>query len=457
MPLDCSAAVSGHTAELRLVVQALNTQSERNLRREQEQTAWRDGRPRRAGWTAGDQILSSLTNFAITLLVARFFSPAEFGAFTVAYTLYIIVLQLSRSLSTEPLSVRYSSAPDAGWRRAVPQATGVSLAMGLLAGPFTIAAAFLFSGSLRSALLAVGIALPGLLLQDAWRYSFFSQGRPARAAANDFIWAAIQFPVLVLVLVSANRSVGLFILVWGGSALVAAVAGCMQARLLPRPFQAASWLRRHRDLASRFAGEFLVFRSAMQLTLYVVGVVGGLAALASIRAAQVLLGPLNILFLGATAFSVPEAVRMLSHSKEDFRRGIRALSAVLAAAALAWGFVVLALPTSVGMSLLGENWSGAREVLIPVTITVAAAGASIGPWTGLRTLAAAAASLRTRTVAAALTLLMGASGAFIAEAQGAAIGLACASVLATGVWWHAYADVARNRKFSSRPDVAAAE
>jgi O-antigen/teichoic acid export membrane protein len=398
-----------------------------------------------------------LTNFAMTLLVARFFSPSEFGAFAVAYTLYVILLQLSRALSTEPLSVRYSSASHAGWRQAVTQSTGTSLALGFLAAPLTLSAGFLFGGSLRAALVTLGVTLPGLLLQDAWRFSFFAQGRPARAAANDFIWAAAQFPALALVLVSANRSLGLFILVWGGSALIAAVAGCLQANLLPRPFQARVWLRHHRDLASRFAGEFLVFRSAIQLTLYVVGVVGGLAALASIRAAQVLLGPLNVIFLGATAFLVPEAVRMLSHSKEDLQRALQVLSAVLAAAALGWGFIVFTLPTSVGTSLLGENWSGAHEVLIPVTITVAAAGASVGPWTGLRALAAAGASLRTRSVTAALTLLMGASGALVAEARGAAIGLACASVLATGVWWHAYAAVARSRKISSRADFAAAE
>ncbi|HEY7004464.1 MAG TPA: hypothetical protein VH281_09295 [Gaiellaceae bacterium] len=412
---------------------------------------------RRAGWTAADQVLSSSTNFAMTLLVAHFFSPSDFGAFTVAYTLYVILLQLSRSLATDPLSVRFSSVPVADWRRAVPQSTGTSLAVGLLAAPLTVCVGLLFGGSLRSALVALGVMLPGLMLQDAWRFAFFAQGRPARAATNDFIWAAVQFPALGWVLMSANTSLGAFVLVWGGSALVAAAAGCFQAGLLPRPFDARWWLRDHRDLATRFAGEFLVFRSAMQLTLYVVGIVGGLAALASIRAAQVLLGPLNVLFLGATAFSVPEAVRMLSHSREEFQRALQKLSVVLATAAIVWGLVIFTLPTSVGISLLGENWSGAHEVLIPVTITVAAAGASIGAWTGLRALAAAGASLRARTLTALLTLLMGTSGALVAEARGAAIGLACASVLATAVWWHAYASMARSRRIASRPDLAAVE
>jgi O-antigen/teichoic acid export membrane protein len=415
------------------------------------------GRKRRASWTVADQLLSSSTNFAMTLLVAHFFSPSEFGAFTVAYTLYVILLQLSRSVSTEPLSVRYSSSSDADWRRAVPRSTGTSLALGLLATPLTICVGFLFSGSLRSALVALGLMLPGLMLQDAWRFAFFAQGRPARAAANDFIWALVQFPALAWVLASAGGSLGLFVLVWGGSALVAAAAGCLQSGLLPRPFRARSWLEDHRDLASRFAGEFLVFRSALQLTLYVVGVVGGLAALASIRAAQVLMGPLNVLFLGATAFSVPEAVRMLSHSKEEFQRALQLLSIVLGAAALVWGFIMFTLPTSVGTALLGDNWSGAHDVLIPVAITVAAAGASIGAWTGLRAFAAAGASFRTRALTAGLTLIMGTSGALAGDARGAAIGLACASVLATGVWWNTYASVARSKRISSRPDLAAVE
>jgi hypothetical protein len=148
---------------------------------------------------------------------------------------------------------------------------------------------------------------------------------------------------------------------------------------------------------------------------------------------------------------------MLSHSREEFQRALQKLSVVLATAAIVWGLVIFTLPTSVGISLLGENWSGAHEVLIPVTITVAAAGASIGAWTGLRALAAAGASLRARTLTALLTLLMGTSGALVAEARGAAIGLACASVLATAVWWHAYASMARSRRIASRPDLAAVE
>ena len=44
-------------------------------------------------------------------------------------------------------------------------------------------------GTARLAFLALGLTLPGLLLQDSWRYSFFALGQGSQAFVNDTIWA----------------------------------------------------------------------------------------------------------------------------------------------------------------------------------------------------------------------------------------------------------------------------
>ena len=61
-----------------------------------------------------------------------------------------------------------------------------------------LAAAALLGGTARLAFLALGLTLPGLLLQDSWRYSFFALGRGSQAFLNDMIWAVTLLPALVV-------------------------------------------------------------------------------------------------------------------------------------------------------------------------------------------------------------------------------------------------------------------
>ncbi len=393
---------------------------------------------RRAGWTITDQVFSSLTNFALTIIVARAFSPKALGAFSITYLVYLFLLQLCRALTSQPLIVRYSDAAHESWREGAARAVGFSLVFGVVTGAATALIALGFSGLLRTTLLAFALMLPGLLTQDCWRFVFFAQGRPARATANDVAWACVQFPLLAYLFLGSGSSVPGCVLAWGGAASVAAVLGVFQARFIPSVRGSASWIRQHFDLAYRYAAEFLIFRSAVQIASVAIGLVAGLAALGSLRAAQVLLGPLGLLFLSAELVAVPEAVRMLDRSAERFQQGIRLLSVAATGVALAWGLLLAVLPDSTGQWLLHSNWSDASPLLIPVALATAAWGAEMGPWTALRAFQAANASLRARVIIAPITLFGGVAGALVDAALGAAIGLAVAGWIGVAIWWSEY-------------------
>ena len=79
---------------------------------------------RRLGWGLADQSLSSLTNFALAVLVARSVSIAALGAFGLAFTTYTVTLNATRALCSEPLTVRYSATDEAEWREGASAATG---------------------------------------------------------------------------------------------------------------------------------------------------------------------------------------------------------------------------------------------------------------------------------------------------------------------------------------------
>ena len=392
---------------------------------------------KRIGWTVADQAVSSLSNFGVGLAVAKTSSASEFGAFGVAYLYYLLVIQVSRALASDPLVIRYSGTEPGKWRDGTGRSAATAMSVGAVAGFGAIAIGAAVRGPLGAALIATGVMLPGLTLQDLWRYSFFARHEPRSAFVNDCVWLVAQLGAFVAVRELASVSLVTALLAWGGAGVGAAVFGGFQANLVPRVAGVKSWLREHKDIGPRYVAEVLVVQGARQITLYVVGVVAGLAALGGIRGAQLLLNPVNVIFLGAEAAVVPEAAR-----RRDARRDVREVtrlsrhvSVVLGLSAAAWGAVLVGLPSSVGRALLGATWPYAHAMILPLAIGTVAEGVVVGPWTGLRAMAAAIRSLRARTIVAATTLCLGTAGALASGARGCAIGLAATSCISAATWW----------------------
>ena len=71
------------------------------------------------GWGVADQAVSSLSNFAVNIYVARLLGEQQYGIFSVVYVTYAFALNASRGLVTDPLMVRFSYVDRRTWRRAV--------------------------------------------------------------------------------------------------------------------------------------------------------------------------------------------------------------------------------------------------------------------------------------------------------------------------------------------------
>ena len=391
---------------------------------------------RRLGWGVADQAVSSLTNFAVTLYVAKVLGATQFGAFSLVYVTYSVALNASRGLSTDPLMVRFSGTDLPAWRRAVASCTGTAAAMGLIAGGVVLVAAGFLDGTTRSAFVALGVTLPGLLLQDSWRYSFFALGRGSQAFLNDLIWASALVPGLLFLRVMGHANVFSFVLAWGAAATVAAAAGPLQARVLPRISRARSWLSEHRDLGPRYLAENTSNSGASQLRLYGVGIVAGLAAVGYVQAATTLMGPFLVIYMGISLVTVPEAARVLRRSPHHLRLYCVLVSGGLAVMGLAWGAVLLvALPRGLGDLLLGRIWRPAYPLVLPLTISVVGACASAGATSGLHALGAARRSLRAMILASAAYLGCGLIGAVVGGAAGSVNGIALATWIGAVLWW----------------------
>src|SRR5215813_9647682 len=102
---------------------------------------------RRLGWGVADQAMSSISNFAVNIYIARTLGAVEYGAFGLAFVTYGFMLNASRGLATDPLLVRFSGTHPPTWRRAVASCTGTATIVGLVAGTCALVAALLLGGA----------------------------------------------------------------------------------------------------------------------------------------------------------------------------------------------------------------------------------------------------------------------------------------------------------------------
>ncbi len=389
---------------------------------------------RRAGWTAADQGLSSVSNFALGVVLARSLDRPGFGAFSLGVAAYLLLVAVARALGSSVLQVRFTAAAAEEQRSAVRDATGVPILLGAAAFLPLLALGWILGSETGVALRALALVLPGLLLQDAWRFAFFAMGRAPAAAGNDFVWVVVQFALLALMFLLGEVSVTSAVLAWGAGACAAGVVGAFQAKVVPSTRGGAKWLRRHGDLGLPTLGEFLLISSTTPVTLIILGAVAGLPAAAAFRAAVILLGPLNLVFSAAVLLAVPEAARLYRSHPERLPAVLTWGGAAFAVIALLFGVATVALPSSVGRALVGANWESARPVVAPLALQFAGVGL-ISAWlTGLRVLEAASEALVVRLVLTPLYLAAAVAGMLAAEATGAALGLALVSgVGAVGV------------------------
>ncbi|WP_405594392.1 hypothetical protein [Streptomyces sp. NBC_01092] len=405
----------------------------------------------RLSWGLADQAASSISNFAVGICVARSLGVTAFGVFSLAWVTYGVVLNVSRGLATDPLVVRFSGVSDASWRGAVARSSGTALGVGASIGAACLVVGLALGGSVGPAFACLGVMLPGLLLQDAWRYSFFAAGVGRKAFVNDLVWGVALVPAMVVA--ARVGSVAAFVLAWGASATVAAGYGYVQSGILPRTAQARAWLREQRDLGYRYLVENVSLSGASQLRAYGLGAIVGVGAVGAVRGAELLLGPFLAVLMGLSLVTVAEAARVLRQAPHRLGKFCLLLGGGQAVAALLWGGALLLIPDRAGELVLGDVWHSAAQLIVPVTLGVAGAGLGTGAAAGLRALAAARRSLRCQLFASACYVTGGLGGAALAGTVGSAWGVAAATLAASAVWWLQLRSALREHHQHSIPEV----
>ena len=374
-------------------------------------------------WSLASQVLSSASNFLMTLLVARTLGAEDFGRFAMVMSIYIFALLLVRASVGQVLLLQPSASVGSRSVYAFTSvaAAVVTLGVGLLVG-------------LSAPLLAITcLAVTSSLVQDGVRYRAFAAGTPRRAVASDAVWCLwMLIPLAAASVLSTGTVVGL----WGSGALVATFAVERAGALRVSLGACRSWAREHRHSAGPYGLESLVFLGSGQVLLVLVAIISGLAAVGQIKAGQLVLSPLVSI---ATGLSVATTVLARQRYERDGRGPaavvVVAMSSLLAAVTALWTLLAVSLPQSVGVAVLGDSWDTARSVLPVVGAAQAVAAFSAGALILVRVSRGPRSTLRARLATCWCEPLFGAIGALIGAAAGACVGMVTSQAVSTCVWW----------------------
>jgi len=287
-------------------------------------------------------------------------------------------------------------------------------------------------------MVAAGIALAVLLVQDGWRTALFAARRPWGTAANDALCLVATLAVLAVAVWRGHPGSAGVMLIWSAGTGVGAIFGAFQLRVLPRLQATVRWLRTQGDLGLRLVGSVLAQQLAGRTSLIIVSAWAGHAALGLISASRTLVSPLSTLILATFAFAVPEAVQRLKRSPRQLQLLTTMVSGALLGATALLTVVLYFLPDRIGHLIAGHNWGAAHSLLIPTALWIAGTAISQGARIGLRVLDSASTILSISVVLGVVLLAACAAGTFGWGATGAAWGFGLASIAGQVLWTIGY-------------------
>lgn len=380
----------------------------------------------RLGWGLVGQAAASGITFAFTIGLARQLRASEFGAAAVGFAAVLLVVGAARALTGE---IALVTGRDGAVTASSVSCVAAAVIVAVIAlGPAAIIVRALVPTETYGWALAVVAVAPAIAATESRRLVLISRGDARVAALQDAAWLSVSSGVAIAGL-PASWVLG----AWTGGAVltvVFAARGHLRGAFLP-----LQWLRSEpvRRLGPSYLAEFMIVTGSAQFLIVLFAVYEGAESVGALRAAQTLLGPANIAMMATGILAVPELTRM--HSQRAMGRGAIWVSSIVVVVAAAWGAVVLVLPPSIGSTLLGASWKGARHILPVMVMVYLAMAFATGPASAVRAARAVKAGVTARAVTAASIVSGVALGLSVGGLMNGIIGWCLGWAASALVWW----------------------
>ena len=380
-----------------------------------------------------DQGLISGSNFAIGVLLARWLTPAHYGAYALAFSIFLFVSGFHNALLLEPMSVLGPSQH----RNRLPEYLGelIWLHFGLIAALCFLFSAGLFllggsSGITASAFWGVGAAMPWILFFWLWRRAAYLAFKPWWAARSAALYALVVFVLLIVAARLHWLSPLTAFLVQAIAAFAASVLLIVairpQLRVPTLNASLRSVVRQHWEYGRWVVATGLVYWLAGAGGAYYVLVAALLRMedVAALRALQNFVQPVYQFITAMSLLVLPwAAARFAERGRAGFPRAIKGITLLFGAVAAAYLLVLVVFGDRLVGALYEGKYSHSAHLLPLVALPVVLSAASQGPVIALQAMREPREVFVSYSAAALATILIGLAFTYYWGLTGAALGI----------------------------------
>jgi O-antigen/teichoic acid export membrane protein len=371
----------------------------------------------KGGLAVLDQALISGSNFLLGILLARWLLPAEYGAYALAFAIFLLLSFVSQSLLFEPMAVFSGSAYRKSMRGYFRSVLWLHLAMTVITFVLLGTAAgvaFLRSepNGLPGALLGVTLASPCILLFWLARRAYYTQLSPARAASGALVYCILLVSGLFLIHHRQQLSPFSAYLLMGVGALATAGYLLWHLRRILPGIEAgprfADACRRHWDYGRWALASSVATWIPYYLYYPLLSTFSGMAQAGELRALMNLALPLEQTFTALSSLLLPWAARVQERDGiSSAPRLNRRLTALYTGGAILYWAVLIPLKGPAFHLLYGGKYLEVAYLLPLVGLETLLSSAAFGPVTVLRAMESPSSIFYARCSASVLSLAIG--------------------------------------------------
>ena len=329
-------------------------------------------------YAVADQAAISGCTFIASILLVRWTSVEEFGAYAVSLSIFLIAAGVHNSFVLEPMSilgaVEYRNAPSVYVRAAIGQHLLVTGAMALLMVCASVPVSLLRSANFGAALLASAAAAPLVLLfWLARRVCYvFTNPRSALGASIAYLFATLTFLVLFQSIGMLTAASAILATAVGGAVGTAVVAvGVVRLPCWHNP------TTERLNILSLFRKQWQYSKWALAITgaawlcwsayPLIVTFAGGLRAAGALRAAETLMQPIVQVVASLTLMLAPRVSRKVSTQGTSYLRPYITRASAVAALGTGIYCAAVCVAGAVLLQIFGaeQHWLNAVKGVLP--------------------------------------------------------------------------------------------
>jgi glycosyltransferase involved in cell wall biosynthesis/O-antigen/teichoic acid export membrane protein len=363
------------------------------------------------------QALISGSNFAISIFLARWLAPGQYGSYTLVISIFFFLSGFHNALLLEPMCV----LGPASYRHDLPVYLGklvrlhfaiVLILMTVLA--IAASAAHLLSNvnGLSAALGGASLAIPWILFFWFLRQAAYLDLRSDLAARGALIYAIVVVFMLLFLRFSGSLTpfsafltqavasiiAGIFLMAWIRPQFDSAHDAARMVTIWAQHWQYGRWIV-VTTLVYWLSGQAFYFIAAALLKIEDVGTVSAL---------QNFVAPLSQFVTACSLLLLPWAsARLARNDGPSFQRAINRISLMFIAAGLAYFVCMVAFGRWLTLFFYHGKYAESSTLIPVLALSTALIAAAQGPAIGLRAMQAPSRIFVGYCVAAAFSLLAG--------------------------------------------------